>query len=42
MFGKNLTNTIHLLNDNPIAGLFTVNYYADPRVFGVEFGFKFQ
>jgi len=42
VFGKNLTNTIHLLNDNPIAGLFTVNYYADPRVFGVEFGFKFQ
>lgn len=42
IYGKNLTNTVHLLNDNPIAGLFTVNYYADPRVFGVEFGFKFK
>jgi len=42
VFGKNLTNNVHLLNDNPIAGLFTVNYYADPRVFGVEFGFKFK
>jgi iron complex outermembrane receptor protein len=42
VFGKNLTNTVHLLNSNPIAGLFTVNYYADPRVFGVELGVKFR
>ena len=42
LFGKNLSNTIHLLNSNPIAGLFTVNYYADPRVYGLELGVKFR
>ena len=42
VYGKNLNNNVHLLNDNPIAGLFTVNYYADPRTYGIELGFKFR
>jgi iron complex outermembrane receptor protein len=41
-FVKNLNNNLHLLNDNPIAGLFTVNYYADPRTYGLELSFKFK
>jgi iron complex outermembrane receptor protein len=40
VYGKNLTDKIHLLNANPIAGLFTANYYADPRMFGVEISAK--
>jgi len=41
LFGKNLTDEVHLYNANPIAGLFTVNYYQPPRTFGVELGVKF-
>ena len=41
LFVKNLTDTVRLLNANPIAGLFTVNYYAEPRTWGAEVGFKF-
>jgi iron complex outermembrane receptor protein len=41
LFGKNLENKVHLLNANPIAGLFNANYYADPRTYGVELGVRF-
>lgn len=41
LYGKNLENKVHLLNANPIAGLFNANYYADPRTYGVELGVKF-
>jgi iron complex outermembrane receptor protein len=40
-YAKNITNKTHLLNANPIAGLFTVNYYAAPRTYGVELGVNF-
>lgn len=41
VFGKNLTDEVHLYNSNPIAGLFTVNYYQPPRTWGVELGVNF-
>ena len=41
-FVHNLTNKTHLINANPIAGLFNANYYADPRVTGVELAVKFR
>jgi iron complex outermembrane receptor protein len=42
VFVKNLNNNVHLLNDNPIAGLFTVNYYADPRTYGLQLSVMFK
>jgi iron complex outermembrane receptor protein len=41
-FVHNLTNKTHLINANPIAGLFNANYYADPRVTGIELAVKFR
>lgn len=41
LYGKNITNKTHLYNANPIAGLFTVNYYQSPRTWGVELGVNF-
>jgi len=41
IYGKNITNKTHLYNANPIAGLFTVNYYQAPRTWGAELGVKF-
>ena len=41
-FVHNLTNKTHLINANPIAGLFNANYYADPRVTGLELAVKFR
>jgi iron complex outermembrane receptor protein len=40
-FVKNLTNKTHLYNANPIAGLFTVNYYQPPRIWGLELAVNF-
>lgn len=42
VYGKNLTNKTHLLNANPIAGLFNANYYADPKTYGIELAVKFR
>ncbi len=41
LYGKNITNKTRLYNANPIAGLFTVNYYQPPRTWGVELGVSF-
>ena len=41
-FMKNVTNKTHLINANPIAGLFNANYYADPKVYGVELAVTFR
>jgi iron complex outermembrane receptor protein len=41
LYAKNLTNKTHLINANPIAGLFNANYYADPKTYGVELAVKF-
>ena len=41
-FVHNLTNKTHLINANPIAGLFNTNYYADPKVYGIELAVKFR
>jgi iron complex outermembrane receptor protein len=41
VYGKNISNKTHLYNANPIAGLFTVNYYQLPRTYGVELGVNF-
>jgi iron complex outermembrane receptor protein len=42
VFAKNITNKTHLLNANPIAGLFNANYYADPKTYGVELAVRFR
>ncbi|MBU1376787.1 MAG: TonB-dependent receptor [Alphaproteobacteria bacterium] len=42
LFAKNITNKTHIINANPIAGLFNVNYYADPKTYGAELGVKFR
>jgi iron complex outermembrane receptor protein len=41
-FMKNVTNKTHLINANPIAGLFNANYYADPKVYGIELAVTFR
>jgi iron complex outermembrane receptor protein len=42
LYGKNIGNTVHILNANPIAGLFNANYYADPETYGVELAVTFR
>lgn len=42
IYGKNLADKVHILNANPIAGLFNANYYADPRTYGAELVVTFQ
>lgn len=42
LFAKNITNKTHIINANPIAGLFNVNYYADPRTYGAELAVTFR
>jgi iron complex outermembrane receptor protein len=42
LFAKNITNKTHLINANPIAGLFNANYYADPKTYGIELAVTFK
>jgi iron complex outermembrane receptor protein len=42
VYGHNLTDKVYRVGELPVAALWTMSYYGEPRAFGVEFGFKLR
>ena len=42
LYGHNLSNRIYRVGELPVANLWTMSYYGEPRAWGVEFGFKLR
>ncbi len=42
VFGKNLTDEEYRIGELPVANLWTMSFYGEPRAFGVQAGFKFS
>lgn len=41
LWGRNLTDKLYLVGAQPVGGLFTTAYFAQPRSYGLEFRVKF-
>lgn len=42
LYGRNLSDERHRVGELPVANLWTMSFYGEPRAFGIEAGFKFR
>jgi iron complex outermembrane receptor protein len=42
LYGHNLTNKVYRVGELPVANLWTMSYYGEPRAWGLELGFKLR
>ena len=42
VYGHNLTDEVYRVGELPVAALWTMSYYGEPRAFGLEIGLKFR